>query len=159
MCGGDPYYTTASTCGKQYSPRVWRWSYSLIALVAITEVFSTCVEVILIRIIGRCARVTYSPRVWRWSQYLTHQPQNHQVFSTCVEVILSFNKTINGVSCILHVCGGDPIAVPTVSVGTVYSPRVWRWSFTRLCKTINTKVFSTCVEVIPDHLHACAWLT
>ena len=50
------------------------------------------------------------------------------VFSTCVEVILRLILLTEFTESILHVCGGDPLAVAILGVITV--------------------VFSRCVEVI-----------
>ena len=70
------------------------------------------------------------------------------VFSTCVEVIpIRSNKTADILG-ILHVCGGDPCKISHNILISVYSPRVWRWSFHFACWLHNWKVFSTCVEVI-----------
>ena len=108
VCGGDP------TCP--------------ILLKACWTVFSTYVEVILSRPfssfifmrilhvcggdpIGAVAVVSnskYSPRMWRWSQDVLFDAFHRIVFSTYVEVIPKFQKVHWWLTCILHVCGGDP---------------------------------------------------
>ena len=49
VCGGDPIGSQFKSIYKEYSPRMWRWSHSLKAIYISVRVFSTYVEVILIR--------------------------------------------------------------------------------------------------------------
>ena len=70
------------------------------------------------------------------------------VFSTCVEVILTEKSGKCKNTCILHVCGGDPIFVSSIKNRFLYSPRVWRWSYFLANWSWWRLVFSTCVEVI-----------
>ena len=93
-------------------------------------------------------RGLYSPRVWRWSLKSDDFKLANAVFSTCVEVILIGAYSASLVAGILHVCGGDPhLNFDRLRPGK-YSPRVWRWSWSRLLHAIRVSVFSTCVEVI-----------
>ena len=112
-----------------YSPRVWRWSHDWNRKEREHQVFSTCVEVILmtyqtslenISILHVCGGdpniiklanywLFYSPRVWRWSPSQNIVKQLHPVFSTYVEVILSLVAPTKTSICILHVCGGIAI--------------------------------------------------
>ena len=48
VCGGDPGDTGDTYDAKKYSPRVWRWSLRMKQAQSGVEVFSTCVEVILL---------------------------------------------------------------------------------------------------------------
>ena len=97
--------------------------------------------------IGIC--LLYSPRVWRWSSYSTVIFAIAGVFSTCVEVIPKAGEFLVFPFRILHVCGGDPKHISFFNRLTMYSPRVWRWSFSSDHLAKISKVFSTCVEVIP----------
>ena len=128
VCGGDPIHGFALSLVAVYSPRVWRWSFRNLVQVFANDVFSTCVEVILIQMKGEVipdgilhvcggdpktkthwtSGQRYSPRVWRWSQIWWISWLEFWVFSTCVEVILDFSKIKFRKQCILHVCGGDP---------------------------------------------------
>ena len=87
VCGGDPVYGGKVASAKAYSPRVWRWSSTNKTAESLSQVFSTCVEVIpfstrlqdnssgILHVCGgdprpqpSCERFSlYSPRVWRWS--------------------------------------------------------------------------------------------
>ena len=107
VCGGDPRYHLIIYNHKKYSPRVWRWSSKISDWSEIHGVFSTCVEVILIKTVDGTTSVSilhvcggdpnwdgmtylgfeYSPRVWRWSRWCDWRFGLDSVFSTCVEVI------------------------------------------------------------------------
>ena len=152
----------------RYSPRVWRWSYALTQHISKSQVFSTCVEVILVSncvidmyncILHVCggdpttrtyfvASSWYSPRVWRWSHTIYVIILISHVFSTCVEVILCVCHALSSALGILHVCGGDPLVIRSQWSVWMYSPRVWRWSYIIMYCRNTTGVFSTCVEVI-----------
>ena len=87
VCGGDPHQSPRSHYQFWYSPRVWRWSLSIVMWSKRLEVFSTCVEVIpitkhseavtpsILHVCGGDPVSTYlafswfkySPRMWRWS--------------------------------------------------------------------------------------------
>ena len=155
VCGGDPKFVNHERSHKAYSPRVWRWSLDHITCWPSFLVFSTCVEVILMklrhwckyfRILHVCGgdpRTTnkdspadaYSPRVWRWSYLSVRTSRPMLVFSTCVEVILHGKPMKHVLNRILHVCGGDPQALRCLEQQELYSPRVWRWS---PFKTVDT---------------------
>ena len=90
----------------------------------------------------------YSPRMWRWSQQHFLYHNHHLVFSTYVEVILIASSCAILKPSILHVCGGDPIELDSWNGQTMYSPRMWRWSFMLVGKFSCRGVFSTYVEVI-----------
>ncbi len=87
--------------------------------------------------------------MWRWSQWLLYCGQIWSVFSTYVEVILNPAFLLLHSTCILHVCGGDPVCQRRQSRRIGYSPRMWRWSYLPHYKTDLNIVFSTYVEVIP----------
>ena len=112
VCGGDPDKRIGYILFRQYSPRVWRWSWTFTKLITWGFVFSTCVEVIPtsrlapwkllsilhvcggdpdIKILGRMT-AEYSPRVWRWSLLRYQRRSSISLFSTCVEVISSKNN-------------------------------------------------------------------
>ena len=57
-------------------------------------------------------------------------------------------SSISFFSRILHVCGGDPILLLTISTSKLYSPRMWRWSRSSCYSSLLFNVFSTYVEVI-----------
>ena len=88
VCGGDPVKHFAIHITKTYSPRVWRWSFTVEIFILHPSVFSTCVEVIPKAVKFNNAGNGYSPRVWRWSQFSATGTSSNCVFSTCVEVIL-----------------------------------------------------------------------
>ena len=152
-----------------YSPRVWRWSLPVRASTISSRVFSTCVEVILndllirnlwfgiLHVCGGDPYIVnnflylckYSPRVWRWSLLQNGDLWSDGVFSTCVEVIPISLFFFRASLSILHVCGGDPHLKWLCKNKTMYSPRVWRWSYRPYIITNELYVFSTCVEVIP----------
>ena len=56
--------------------------------------------------------------------FLIHRKE--VVFSTYVEVILRCLNDLQLESCILHVCGGDPVTRSHPYVRFWYSPRMWR---------------------------------
>ena len=148
VCGGDPMI--------------------LIIRLPRKMVFSTYVEVILrdcikiwvmesilhvcggdpIHHVFACKSWKYSPRMWRWSCYWNTKTRLYGVFSTYVEVILTLSRLVILMMSILHVCGGDPVYVPSRDKIQVYSPRMWRWS--RIKRNVENVrwVFSTYVEVI-----------
>ena len=70
------------------------------------------------------------------------------VFSTYVEVILKHGGQKGDKASILHVCGGDPTPWNNLVFGTLYSPRMWRWSWIDVLFLVVFLVFSTYVEVI-----------
>ena len=169
VCGGDPDGAVYDYIRKQYSPRMWRWSFVLLLGLLLFSVFSTYVEVILLsqnkHLNTRCIlhvcggdpitsdmlsiQKRYSPRMWRWSYLCLQIKDKQHVFSTYVEVIL-FCKWCNSCSVsILHVCGGDPNMTNEETKQAVYSPRMWRWSHKTIMTTASGFVFSTYVEVIP----------
>ena len=77
------------------------------------------------------------------------------VFSTYVEVILRLgSKFFINVS-VLHVCGGDPNLQHMLALGYWCSPRMWRWSRWRSCRSQQCSVFSTYVEVILLKIRNC----
>ena len=71
-----------------------------------------------------------------------------EVFSTYVEVIPECAQCHLCEYCILHVCGGDPDTSDLKLRWCWYSPRMWRWSQTKITIVVNSDVFSTYVEVI-----------
>ena len=149
VCGGDPLSSPADWAMIWYSPRMWRWSLYKATKKIKGKVFSTYVEVILIPVSGSayCSSILhvcggdplqdgksydqdmYSPRMWRWSCLWRTTSQYHWVFSTYVEVILDLLINCLNTRSILHVCGGDPLLVVVSSKLTLYSPRMWRWSY------------------------------
>ena len=93
-------------------------------------------------------RYLYSPRMWRWSFFHRFLLHDWLVFSTYVEMILNFVIEGPPVGSILHVCGDDPIWWIDMQMTLSYSPRMWRWSYKNLPKTLPQVVFSTYVEMI-----------
>ena len=70
-----------------------------------------------------------------------------------MEVILTAFFITSKSSCILHVCGGDPHQLTISIFISLYSPRMWRWSYQEVAARYADDVFSTYVEVIlPDFL-------
>ena len=74
--------------------------------------------------------------------------QSFSVFSTYVEVILKLLRENVGIKGFLHVCGGDPKWLRTLTIQNKFSPRMWRWSYDARDSTLMINVFSTYVEVI-----------
>ena len=149
VCGGDPKHVGLFVAWFLFSPRMWRWSWSMSLGEASHQVFSTYVEVIqrvyqvmqakssFLHVCGGDPEITsqsgteqrFSPRMWRWSKEFTKLCKQKVVFSTYVEVILTSKwLSVTGVS-FLHVCGGDPTATLTAVSGYKFSPRMWRWSY------------------------------
>ena len=103
--------------------------------------------------------------MWRWSYRGCTIYCKLNVFSTYVEVIPTVVLISSPHLRILHVCGGDPISILFPLFVNVYSPRMWRWSWSGLLSNSATVVFSTYVEVIlklpaiaddiPGILHVC----
>ena len=168
VCGGDPSIYGYASLNTECSPRMWRWSPAWHTSTLILWVFSTYVEVILpsfklglsdTGVLHVCGgdpnthvlipqRIKCSPRMWRWSRPNARRLHERAVFSTYVEVILDCISPESKQQCVLHVCGGDPIAVSAVALEIVCSPRMWRWSCWFSFKTCAISVFSTYVEVI-----------
>ena len=107
VCGGHPSIHVECQNTQQYSPRMWRSSLKVFAVLINECVFSTYVEVILngVAIWQFCDSILhvcgghpmfgltakngkrYSPRMWRSSSQGAGQPDLEYVFSTYVEVI------------------------------------------------------------------------
>ena len=108
VCGGDPMWVDVIGLLAGFSPRMWRWSYTIFVDPSASKVFSTYVEVILDLFLQRklkksflhvcggdpkfrqwqASKLLFSPRMWRWSSIVNFYPSFHFVFSTYVEVIL-----------------------------------------------------------------------
>ena len=91
VCGGDPLWWFLIIIQRQFSPRMWRWSWLSLDVVISASVFSTYVEVILPELqtiyIWQCflhvcggdpnsslftdSHLTFSPRMWRWSRLVS----------------------------------------------------------------------------------------
>ena len=99
----------------------------------------------------------YSPRMWRWSPDKYVIDGKLVVFSTYVEVILCMTNKLQSAWGILHVCGGDPMICLESRLFMMYSPRMWRWSFSNMDGEFWVNVFSTYVEVI-QRLLSLKWL-
>ena len=147
---------------------MWRWSWHKVDATLIINVFSTYVEVILsssniyigikcfLHVCGGDPKVNvdvrlqsaFSPRMWRWScsSYIIFPMLN--VFSTYVEVIPIASSCLAWLACFLHVCGGDPMEWWKKQKNWLFSPRMWRWSWSIGAKPYPSVVFSTYVEVI-----------
>ena len=65
-----------------------------------------------------------------------------------MEVILGLRQYRYQWDRFLHVCGGDPWSRNILTYYVGFSPRMWRWSLTRLTCQKVLMVFSTYVEVI-----------
>ena len=148
VCGGDPLFEGLRCWRYLYSPHMWRWSWSLLGISTSAYVFSTHVEVIpflsFLAVQKDCILHTcggdpwidnfmihfkkYSPHMWRWSYMQTAYHVQNNVFSTHVEVIPIFQTIQKQIRCILHTCGGDPLAACPLIQLTRYSPHMWRWS-------------------------------
>ena len=168
VCGDDPLQVPIPAPFYQYSPRMWRWSYSWSNEPQIGFVFSTYVEMILsfVHILRKWACILhvcgddplclydirwykkYSPRMWRWSNILIRIFYWSSVFSTYVEMILPEFNLLTLIIGILHVCGDDPIPAFNLSQRLEYSPRMWRWSWKEWMILSYLVVFSTYVEMI-----------
>ena len=104
---------------------------------------------------NRCYRkATFSPRMWRWSWTHGSLALSLKVFSTYVEVILDIYLFGGNGDGFLHVCGGDPRIEHLITHNELFSPRMWRWSWTHGSLALSLKVFSTYVEVIPNSLNS-----
>ena len=90
----------------------------------------------------------HSPRMWRWSHAYDQMAADQAVFSTYVEVILTLALACLVFVSILHVCGGDPARAEFYTNFNKYSPRMWRWSWSKIYQSARASVFSTYVEVI-----------
>ena len=147
---------------------MWRWSCYTYCQYSKRKVFSTYVEVILVgwrssfrslsflHVCGGDPSWTdtlavvlkFSPRMWRWSRDWWCQRSNLWVFSTYVEVILFISPFSSCSISFLHVCGGDPKYYLPDEFVLLFSPRMWRWSYSASLPITPFKVFSTYVEVI-----------
>ena len=128
VCGGDPDTDTTAGGFAGFSPRMWRWSQRTLLPLLLVLVFSTYVEVILA---GTAEIMTKS-----------------RVFSTYVEVIPKADQIKGDTLCFLHVCGGDPANDHPWITSSLFSPRMWRWSWWSNSASWWVQVFSTYVEVI-----------
>ena len=86
--------------------------------------------------------------MWRWSHGLVQSCRQDTVFSTYVEVILHCSRNQRNRQGILHVCGGDPNTFKNFFSVSLYSPRMWRWSWWLCSCWFRKWVFSTHVEVM-----------
>ena len=71
------------------------------------------------------------------------------MISTYVEMILVFKLEMLTSQCDLHVCGDDPISVEVKLFKILWSPRMWRWSWSTKRNSFEVGVISTYVEMIP----------
>ena len=67
--------------------------------------------------------------------------QSFSVFSTYVEVILIASTCQRLDLGFLHVCGGDPTPSLHIKVVQKFSPRMWRWSWSRILKVLRQRRF------------------
>ena len=116
VCGGDPAPHQFWLVRKEYSPRMWRWSLARF----IDSSLKGCILHVCggdpFNFVNYKSDETYSPRMWRWSYiYLVNFLGLH-VFSTYVEVILIESVKTSFPSCILHVCGGDPVLTSLTAI-------------------------------------------
>ena len=83
--------------------------------------------------------------MWRWSCLIKILSNSQIVFSTHVEVILDFTLILMNKMGILHTCGGDPLFPLFKSISFLYSPHMWRWSYTdKLVKEGKLSILHTC---------------
>ena len=93
--------------------------------------------------------------MWRWSRAIKPWVTFWPVFSTYVEVIPGFPVSLLIPTCILRVCGDDWSFNSFCHSYSVYSPRMWRWSYHASSAIHTITVFSTYVEVIPRYTRGC----
>ena len=85
--------------------------------------------------------------LWLWPQWeLVQYPTN--LFPTYVGVILTALVSIVAVGAFRHVCGGDPVEWGEKMAATIFSPRMWGWSFGDAKAQIIVGLFPTYVGVI-----------
>ena len=137
---------------------MWRWSWLARLFSWCAWVFSTYVEVILIRH-WPIATLLRFLHVCGGDPECGHTFKVPRVFSTYVEVILSSLYFSLPTSSFLHVCGGDPLPRNICVNPCLFSPRMWRWSCVTTSISQNSCVFSTYVEVIPKYLVLCVWVS
>ena len=109
VCGDDPPTNTGGKSILMYSPRMWRWSLSILPSIINVMVFSTYVEMIPNSTSSKQVSYWYSPRMWRWSSVSATSTNGYLVFSTYVEMIPIWFNLWHFIECILHVCGDDPM--------------------------------------------------
>ena len=92
-----------------------------------------------------------SPRAWRSTEDAGNSFDHFQVFSTCVEVNLTMTGESEFPARLLHVRGGQPLVDDGLEVVVMSSPRAWRSTVRASPAELGNHVFSTCVEVNPQH--------
>ena len=128
VCGGDPQFQFFIDFFQSFSPRMWRWSSTSLTGLASWTIFSTYVEVIL----------TGTWLTDRQSHFLHVCGGDPNRLLGIVFALINF----------LHVCGGDPGRLLLPIGITLFSPRMWRWSWWWSHVRSLTIIFSTYVEVI-----------
>ena len=148
VCGDDPFIKVGKGIGQVYSPRMWRWSFMNKNISQQWRVFSTYVEMILWHFQG----IGRGPSILHVCGDDPHSEQAAlqliEVFSTYVEMILNCKLLLQIFVSILHVCGDDPKFVKKMPDWKMYSPRMWRWSYTLSYSMFAFYVFSTYVELL-----------
>ena len=99
----------------------------------------------------RACRYRFSPRAWRCFSTFFPDTPIRPVFSTCVEVFLAQPPKTALRTSFLHVRGGVSLLILCHRLFPSFSPRAWRCFFFAIYAISVKIVFSTCVEVFPDH--------
>ena len=86
--------------------------------------------------------------MWRWSYIINVGLDKAYVISTYVEMIPTIQRQKSHLIGDLHVCGDDPHSVERDCAIFMWSPRMWRWSLTKLVQVLSREVISTYVEMI-----------
>ena len=167
--GGVSFIRTITTTGNKFSPRTWRCFYGLVRRRSIGAVFSTHVEVFLVRVTNIASfpcflharggvstthsvkrNITaFSPRTWRCFRTMSFRLSVRLVFSTHVEVFPDSRVDSPHHSSFLHARGGVSGCPLRFPIPGWFSPRTWRCFRVYASVASTTSVFSTHVEVFP----------
>ena len=153
------------------SPRPWRCFWEIIFPIKEIKVFSTSVEVFpttsvacdmkkgLLHVRGGVSELlatmgtaaTSSPRPWRCFRQTCAVFDTVAVFSTSVEVFLVPLMPYEFDACLLRVRGGVSQMLLLIGFSLWSSPRPWRCFSSKRWGRSRRLVFSTSVEVFPEH--------
>ena len=86
--------------------------------------------------------------MWRWSYIRYRAKWWKLVISTYVEMIPHYISPIYKTVGDLHVCGDDPKQIDKLNLAVLWSPRMWRWSLSKIGSKLSKAVISTYVEMI-----------
>ena len=114
------------TVSRRFSPRMWRCFLALPTSSPLADVFSTHVEMFLLRSLRLSGFSGFLHACGDVSGKYEIPDKPSIVFSTHVEMFLTKTDESSSDGCFLHACGDVSALLDTKSVENRFSPRMWR---------------------------------